>query len=61
MIMATWFVGDQAQEIWPVQWGHITQNKFFAPGQVGMWVAPDGSYTWQDATGDGPTHWRMPK
>jgi hypothetical protein len=25
---------------------------------VGMWTAPDGSYTWREGDG-GPTHWRQ--
>lgn len=39
-----------------MQWGHIQTNEFFAPGQVGMWVAPDRSMTWRDYQG-GPSHW----
>jgi hypothetical protein len=44
-------------EIHPMQWGHIQQNGIFAPGIIGMWVAPGGEYTWREGEG-GPTHWR---
>jgi len=40
-----------------MQWGHIQRNGLF-PGLVGMWVAEDGSFTWQDADDLGPTYWR---
>lgn len=45
-------------EIWPCQWGHIKTNPLFAPGQIGMWMLPDGSVTWREGDG-GPTHWRQ--
>lgn len=41
-----------------MQWGHIARNELFAPGVVGMWVAPDGSFTWDASHDGGPTHWR---
>lgn len=44
-------------EIHPMQWAHIQRNEIFAPGMVGMWTAPDRSYTWREGHG-GPTHWR---
>lgn len=45
-------------EVWPMQWGHIQQNGLF-PGNVGMWVSPDGSVTWNGTPEEGgPTHWR---
>lgn len=41
-----------------MQWGHIQTNEFFAPGQVGMWVAPDRSMTWAVHDDVGPSHWK---
>jgi hypothetical protein len=43
-------------ETHPMKWCHIQRNAVFAPGQIGMWTAPDGSYTWREGDG-GPTHW----
>lgn len=58
IIDLTWMENDKPQEIWPMQWGHIQRNGLF-PGKVGMWMAPDGSMTWNDDDADGaPTHWR---
>lgn len=58
VIELTWMEGGKAQEIWPLQWGHIQKNGLF-PGTVGMWVTPDGSITWNADDPDGaPTHWR---
>ena len=48
--------GDTDMQEWfTMRWGHIQQNGLF-PGVVGMWVSPDGSFTWQEKDG-GPTHW----
>ena len=58
VIELTWFDNGKPQEIWPMQWGHIQRNGLF-PSKVGMWVATDGSLTWNDDNPDGaPTHWR---
>lgn len=58
LIILSWLEDGEPQEQWPCQWGHIQRNGFF-PGKVGMWTAPDGSYTWGDSHPDGaPTHWR---
>ncbi len=46
----------EMQEWFTMRWGHIHQNGLF-PGKVGMWVAPDGSFTWNDTDVGGPTHW----
>lgn len=47
-------------EIHLMQWAHLQRNALF-PGKIGMWTAPDGSYTWNgDAASGGPTHWRNP-
>lgn len=59
-IELTWMDDGLPQERFIMQWGHIQQNGLF-PGLVGMWVAPDGSFTWSDDNPDGaPTHWRTP-
>jgi hypothetical protein len=58
VIELTWMDGGKPQEIWPMQWGHIQRNGLF-PDSVGMWVATDGSVTWNGSAEDGgPTHWR---
>ena len=55
----TWMDDGEAQEIWPMQWGHIQRNGLFAPGVTGMWIVPDGSLTWTEHDPAGaPTHWR---
>jgi hypothetical protein len=46
----------EMQEWFTMRWGHIQQNGLFS-GVVGMWVAPDGSFTWNESGGFGPTHW----
>lgn len=47
----------EMQEWFVMRWGHIHKNDLF-PGQVGMWVAPDGSLTWNGTAEEGgPTHW----
>ena len=47
----------EMQEWFTMRWGHIHQNGLF-PGQVGMWVAPDSSLTWNGTAEEGgPTHW----
>ena len=59
LIRVGWkFPNDQEMQEWfTMRWGHIHRNGLF-PGQVGMWVAPDGSLTWNDTdNGGGPTHW----
>jgi hypothetical protein len=40
-----------------MQWAHIQRNGLF-PGKVGMWTMCDGSMTWNDDDGYGPTAWR---
>lgn len=58
VIDLTWMEGGVPQEIWPMQWGHIQRNGLF-PENTGMWVAPDGSVTWNGGPDNGgPTHWR---
>jgi len=33
-------------------------DETFAPGQVGMWLAYDGTSTWIDDPDIGPSHWK---
>lgn len=42
----------------PMRWDATATNALFAPGQVGLWVVPDGSFTWSEHDGLGPSHWR---
>lgn len=39
-------------------WDPEGANDFFAPGDVGIWVATDGSFTWKDTDGVCPSPWR---
>jgi len=41
----------------PMAWNAAGTNVLFAPGAMGMWEAPDGSMTWTDQDGCGPSHW----
>lgn len=56
IIAVGWADDGEMQEWFNMQWGHIQKNGLF-PGQVGMWVSPCGSFTWQEED-HGPTHWR---
>jgi hypothetical protein len=47
----------EMQEYYAMQWGHIQRNALF-PDKVGMWVATDGGFTWNDDGDGGPTRWR---
>ncbi|KTS09761.1 hypothetical protein SB2_11960 [Methylobacterium radiotolerans] len=40
-----------------MRWNAHQKNGLF-PGLVGMWAASDGSCTWQEADGFGPTWWK---
>jgi hypothetical protein len=57
LLVLCWMDNGVPQETFLMQWGHIQANGLF-PGKVGMWVAPDGSFTWNDDGGGGPTHWK---
>jgi hypothetical protein len=47
-VMREWFV---------MKWNPFQLNGLF-PGDKGMWVAPDGSFTWNEVDPEGaPTHW----
>lgn len=37
-------------------WNPTATNHLFAPGEVGMWEAPDRSMTWKEGE-DGPSEW----
>ena len=51
-------VGDPDVGEFPMKWGHIQLNEFFAPDTIGMWVMEDGGMTWAENGGLGPTTWR---
>lgn len=53
----TVWVADPDVGAYLMNWGHIQKNELFAPGTVGMWVATDGSFTWTEQGGFGPTRW----
>ena len=38
-------------------WNPTGTNHLFAPGDIGIWEAPDRSMTWRNGE-DGPSHWR---
>jgi len=42
----------------PMRWNPEATNEMFAPGAAGLWEALDGSMTWHDAPGLGPSHWK---
>ncbi len=54
----SWFEGGVLQEWFLMKWDANAENGLF-PGIKGMWVAIDGSFTWNDhpTLGGGPTHW----
>lgn len=41
-----------------MRWNPVGYNDTFAPYDIGIWEAPDGSFTWKDGGEDGPSHWR---
>lgn len=42
----------------PMRWDPDARNELFAPGKSGLWVASDGTFTWSEHDGYGPSHWR---
>lgn len=51
-------VGTPDDEWFTMRWNAIGSNSIFQPEPVGIWEAPDGSFTWSEERGYGPTHWR---
>lgn len=49
-------IHDEVGSFW-MAWNPAATNHLFAPGEIGMWEAPDRSMTWREGE-DGPTHWR---
>ena len=49
-------VGDADVGEFPMRWEPEATNPFF-PLIVGFWVMSDGSMTWNDQDGAGPTYW----
>lgn len=50
-------VADMEMGSFPMYWDPTGNNPIFAPDDVGIWRATDGSMTWKDTDGCGPTHW----
>lgn len=42
----------------PMAWNRVGKNELFQPSDLGIWEAIDGSLTWSEVRGAGPTHWR---
>jgi hypothetical protein len=42
----------------PMRWNPKGRNEIFQPYEYGIWEAPDGSITWSECKGCGPTLWR---
>lgn len=55
-VLLTWMEKDKPADILRMVWDQNRENGLF-PGVVGMWATREGSYTWCDAHGYGPTHW----
>lgn len=55
-------VGAPDDEWFTMKWNPRGYNEIFQPEPTGIWETPDGSLTWTDADGAGPTHWapRLP-
>ena len=50
-------VADEEVGCFLVRWNPTGSNAIFAPDDVGIWEAPDGSFTWKDSECHGPTFW----
>lgn len=51
------FVGADS-EWFVMKWNPIGSNALFQPDPIGIWEAPDGSFTWSEDGGWGPTSWQ---
>jgi hypothetical protein len=54
----TVIVGAPDDEWFTMRWNPRGRNSIFQPEPVGIWEAPDGSFTWSEEGGFGPSHWR---
>lgn len=50
-------VGADGSPEFLMAWSPTAENPVFAPGVIGMWEAPDLSFTWVPGEG-GPQYWR---
>lgn len=50
------WVADPDCGVFPMRWAAIQRNGLF-PSVVGMWVLPNGEFTWTEHDGFGPTLW----
>lgn len=51
-------IGAEDAGRFPMRWNPHGRNEVFQPDAYGIWEAPDGSLTWSESLGAGPTHWR---
>lgn len=51
------WVHDDDAGTFPMVWNPIGSNSVFQPDPVGIWETPDGSMTWSEDGGYGPTKW----
>lgn len=49
-------VAHEEMGAFPMAWNPTGTNHLFAPGEVGIWEAPDRSFTWRDGE-FGPDKW----
>jgi hypothetical protein len=56
VIWLTWMENGKPQDVAAMCWDPSAKNGLF-PGKIGMWVAPDQSFTWNGDGDGGPTHW----
>lgn len=54
----TIIVGDDDVGEFVMRWNPDCTNPVFAGGVVGMWEMADGSATWTEGNGFGPSYWR---
>lgn len=58
IVRVAWSYDGVIQEWFTMRWDDSQTNGLF-PDVKGMWVAPNGSFTWNEADAEGaPTHWQ---
>ena len=51
-----WVAADEVG-VFLMRWNPIGANEIFQPDPIGIWEAIDGSMTWSEIDGCGPTSW----